>query len=315
MNTGLLQSLIEEDFGYEQEGMDWGRSEEHSSLVVNEKKQRWYWNSEGMGGDALAYLTKVRQVSKRAAEAILSGRGKMVGGAILKDENEQLIKPMEALVESLWQLGKTKRKYWYDRKLTDKTIDRYMLGAYDGWNLLPLYDNNQFINFQCRRDEPKKAIRYWYKIANFQPVLVNEGLLSLVDTVYITEGPIDSLLLNQEGIPAISHTGGAGYWTDKWFPLFNKVKRIFYISDNDDAGRQGAIKIAKALGQDRTFIYLFQDKPEKYDTGDYFKEGGNSKGFKEMVEKYSKNLFELGELNGRKTKSSGKIRGRFAKKY
>jgi len=315
MNTGLLQSLVEEDFGYEQEGMNWGRSETHSSLVVNEKKQRWYWNSEGMGGDALSYLTKIRLISRKAAESIIAGRGKMIGGAILKDEDERIVKPTERLVEALWRLGKNSREYWYHRKLTDQTIDRNMLGYYDGWSLLPLYVNDQFINFQCRRDEPEKAIRYWYKIANFRPVLINPTILNLVDTVYITEGPIDSLLLNQEGIPSISHTGGSGYWSDEWYPLFSKVKKIYYIADNDQAGKVGAVNVAKALGQERTYIYLFHNKDEKYDTGDFFRDGGNSKDFKEMVEKYSKNLFELGDLDGREAKSRNKIRRRPSKAY
>lgn len=308
MNTELLQSLVEEDFGYEKSGKDWGRSEEHSSLVVDERNQRWYWNSKDMGGDVEHYLILVRGLSKKAAEEILRAKGQIVGNSVLEDEDGIAVNPMEKLVDCLWELGKRNREYWYSRKLKDSTIDRYRLGFYNGWSLLPLYVNNKFVNFQCRRDFPKKLIRYWYKIPNFKPIIINSDILNLVDSIFITEGPVDSILLNQEGIPSISHTGGSGYWSDDWYPLFNRVKKIYYVADNDAPGRHAAVRVANSLGLYRTHIYLFGDeKPDKYDTGDYFKEGGNSKDFREMVIAGSRNLFELEELNGRKTKINYKV--------
>ncbi len=315
MNTGLLQSLVDEDFGYREEGREWGRADERSSLVINEEKQLWYWNAEGIGGDTKSYLMKIRGLSRKSAEELLSVRGKMVSGAILKDENDREIRPHEQLVNVLWELGKRNRQYWYTRKLTDKTIDRYRLGFYNGWSLIPLYDGEDFLNFQCRRDEPKKSIRLWYKIPDFRPVMINKELLSLVDVIYITEGPVDSILLNQEGLPSVSHTGGSGYWAEEWFSLFSRIKKIYYIADNDSAGKMGAIKVAKALGLDRTFVYLFDGKPEKYDSGDYFKDGGSAKEFKEMIERDSRNLYELGELDERKTKSRSKVYGRFPQTF
>jgi DNA primase len=139
----------------------------------------------------------------------------------------------------------------------------------------------------------------WYKIPGWTPVLVNGELLQLVDTIFITEGPVDALLLTQEGIPAVSHTGGAGYWNDVWFTAFNRVKKIYYICDNDDAGRHAGKKVAQSLGYDRVLLYNFVDKKEKYDTGDFFKDGGTGKDFREMVEQGSKNYFEIGDMNGK----------------
>lgn len=300
MNSGLLQVLVEEDYGYEKEGKNWGRAVEHSSLVVNEEAQKWYWNSEDMGGGVLDYLMKVRGLNKKAATEILDIRGKVLQGSFTEDVSLSSYRPYEKLVENLWELGKGNREYWHKRRLTDKTIDRYRLGFYDGWNLIPLYIGDTFVNFQCRRDEPEKRIKMWYKVPNWKPVLVNAEMLQLVDSVFITEGPVDAILLNQEGIPAVSHTGGSGYWGDDWFGHFSRVKKIYYITDNDDAGRGAARKVSKALGEDRTFIYLFEGKPEHYDTGDYFKEGGNAKDFKLMVEASSKNLCELGELHDKR---------------
>lgn len=296
MNNGLLQVLVEEDSGYKREGNNWGRSIEHSSLVVNEEAQRWFWNSENIGGTALDYLVLVRGLEKKAAEKILETRGRIITGSFFDPTNEEkFYMPQEKLVDLLWELGKGNRQYWYDRKLTDKTVDRFRLGFYNGWSLIPLYRNDVFINFQMRRDKPNKAITQWYKTEEWVPTLINQGILQFVDTVFITEGAVDALLLSQEGIPAVAQNTSA-FWSAEWFPLFSNVKKIYYIADNDKTGRNAAVRVAKGLGVDKVRIFQFKGKAEKYDTGDYFKEGGNAVEFRKMVEEQSQNLFEIGEL-------------------
>lgn len=303
MNNGLLQVLVEEDSGYVKEGKNWGRSEQHSSLVVNEEAQKWYWNSEQMGGGVLEYLIKVRGLNKAAATEILDTRGRIISGVAFEGEKQtQSFIPHEPLVNLLWELGKGNRDYWYDRKLTDSTIDKWRLGFYDGWNLIPLYMGDTFLNFQCRRDLPNKRIKMWYKIENWKPVMLNPELLQIVDTVWITEGPIDAILLNQEGISAVSHTGGGNYWGADWFHYFNRTKKIYYIADHDAVGMNAAIRIAKALGVDRTLIFDFEGKSDKYDTVDYFKEGGTAQELRKLVEENSKNLYEIGDFNERRTR-------------
>lgn len=302
MNNGLLQVLVEEDSGYVKEGRNWGRSEKHSSLVVNEEKQVWYWNSEQTGGGVLDYLVKVRGLTKKAAAEIVSIRGKILSGFI--EENQKVVygHAYEKMVNAFWSLGKSHREYWYERKLTDKTIDRYRLGYIDGWYTIPLYIGERFVNFQCRRDFPDKRIRMWYKLPDWKPVMLNPELLQLVDRVYITESPTDAILLNQEGIPTVSHTGGSGYWNPEWNVLFNRIEKIYYIADNDRPGILASERIAKSLGLYRTYIYRFEDEEKGYDAGDYFKAGGNAKELKSLVEGESKLLFEIGELNANRSR-------------
>lgn len=296
MSNGLLQVLVEEDGGYKREGNNWGRSLEHSSLVVNEEAQRWYWNSENMGGTALDYLILVRRMDRKTAEKVLDTRGKIITGSFLEKEEERYYIPQERLVDLLWELGKGNRQYWYDRCLTDKTIDRFRLGFYNDWFLIPMYKHDQFVNFQMRRDKPKKFITQWYRTEDWQPCLVNEGILSLVDTVFITEGTTDAILLSQEGIPAVAQNTSA-FWSQEWFPLFNRVKDIYYIADNDKAGRLAAERVARALGTSRVKIFQFIGQEEGYDTGKYFQEGGNAKDFRQLVQDNAENLFEIGVLN------------------
>lgn len=306
MENELLQSLINDDFGYRHEGRDWGRSEQHSSLVVNEKEQRWYWNSMGISGGILEYLTLVRKMSKNKAKELIARIGKF--STLPEETLKGDVLPYENLVDLLWNVGKNHREYWYKRCLTDSTIDRNLLGYYEGWSLLPLYEKGRFVNFQCRRDEPSKFIKYWYDNSSFKPTLVNEEILSLVDSIYITEGTVDSLLLTQEGLPSVASTGGSGYWDNNWFSLFSNIENIYYIADNDDSGKWASKKVAESLGTSRVKIFKFDGTDKGYDTVDYYRDGGTTENLKEMLRTNSKYLFETGEFNERKS-------GRNTKKY
>lgn len=313
--SGLLQSFIDEDFGYKHEGRNWGRSLEHSSLVVNESEQKWYWNSENKGGNVLQYLMSIRGLSRKSAEELISIKGKILGNVVYSGDRDEGHYAYEKLVNSLWEFGKENRDYWYDRCLSDKTIDRFRLGYYNGWSVIPLYVNGSFVNFQCRRDIPTKSMKSWYQSEMVSPVLMNAELLQLVDTIYVTEGTVDSLLLNQEGLPSVAHSGGAGYWNSEWYPLFSRVSKVYYIADNDKAGMWAAKRLANHLGQGKVLIYIFPTDKEKYDTVDFFRDGGTVEELKDKIEKDSRHCFEIGELNGRQTKSYNKAFGRLNKAY
>lgn len=294
----VLHDLIENDYGIKGSGR-WFSSEEHSSLVYDAEKDMFYWNSRDIKGNALDYLTKIRGMDLKSAKEFING---FFGTPKDQDKSFPTYVPYPKLVDALWMNGIGNRKYWYDRKLKDETIDRRRLGYYEGWNLIPLEVDGKFANFQMRRDEPEKKIKLWYRLDWWKPILINHEMLQLVDTIYITEGPVDAFLLTQEGIPAVSHTGGAGYWDSAWFPHFHRIKKIYYICDNDRVGREAGRKVAKNLGYDRVFLYNFVDKPEKYDSGDYFKDGGTPKEFREMVEKDSKNIYEIGAMNDNRSR-------------
>ncbi|KJU83642.1 hypothetical protein MBAV_004170 [Candidatus Magnetobacterium bavaricum] len=62
----------------------------------------------------------------------------------------------------------------------------------------------------------------------------------------ITEGEFKALLLNQLGIPAVSGTGGAGTWKNEWSECF-RGKDVIVAYDMDKAGKEGTLKVAKAL--------------------------------------------------------------------
>ncbi len=287
--SGLLQQLVSEDYGYENSSGIWGRSQQHDSLVVNEENQTWFWNSRGIKGDVIDYLVLVRGLSK--AKAREYARSVMSGGT---DKEPNAVYPYEKLIEVMWEAGKTNRDYWYKRHLRDDTIDRYRLGFYQGWYLIPIYHGSNFLNFQIRRDEPDKKIGKWYK--QMLPVLFNDGILPFTKKIYITEGTVDAILLNQEGLPAVSQMG-TNTWQVEWFEKFANIPEIIYIEDNDEAGRFASKAIANCLGLDRVKIVTWDGKPEKYDTVDFFREGGNIENLKNYIAENSKYLYEMETLH------------------
>ena len=287
MSNGLLQKLIDEDFGIEGRGK-WLHSVDHDSLVINSENETWFWNKTGQRGNVFDYLIQIRGMKKDQARNFLKNS---FGGF---SEIKESIEPQQAyekLVNVMWENGKTNREYWYKRCLSDDTIDRYKLGYFQGWNLIPIHLNGEFINFQIRRDEPEKRITNWYKHIADKPLFGSE-ILQFTKIVYITEGLVDSILLRQEGFPAVA-SYGVNYWKPEWFGLFSNMNEIYYLEDNDIAGRVGARTVAKALGLGRVKIVSFPEQREKNDTGDFFKDGGTKETFVEHVKNNSHYLFEL----------------------
>jgi len=293
----LLQTLIEEDYGYRSGGGVWGRSGEHDSLVLNEDKQLWFWNSKGIRGNAVDYLVLVRKMSSRSAKDYVNSRN----GLILDvREKEDASPPYEKLVDLMWNGGKNKREYWYGRCLTDETIDRFRLGHFDGWNLIPMFEDGVFKNFQCRREVPAKRIKAWY--THVPPILFNSEILPFLKTVYMTEGTVDAILLNQLGLPAIS-ASGTNIWIPEWFSKFSKIHTVYYVEDSDSAGRVASRRITKNLGASRVRIVSYEGhENDKFDTVDFFRAGNKKEDFLECVNSTSKFLFEMEESNGKQYK-------------
>lgn len=285
MSLELLESLIESDFGYKGNS-NWGKSDEHSSLVVDRRKERWFWNSKGWSGDVVDYLMLVRGMKKKDALEFIKGLPSYKNPI---SENSTSETPYEKLVDFLWDNGKTTRDYWYKRGLQDNIIDRFSLGFYKDWFTIPIYVDGVFRNFQCRREIPEKRIKAWYK--DVGPLLFNSSILQFVSKVYITEGPVDAILLTQLGFPAISHNAGAEGWRDEWFKYFFKAKEVIYIADNDAPGKRAAIKVSKSLGEGRVKTLIFSDKPDKYDFVDFIRDGGTIEEFLDR-ESHSKYSFE-----------------------
>jgi len=291
-NGEILKELVGEDYGLTGYG-NWFRAREHNSLVIDYESGIFFWNSKELIGNPKDYLTKVRKMSETDAIEYLKmyGDDTQVSTFYVEKVEEDAPVIYQKLVEILWTTGKTDRKYWYDRLITDATIDRFKLGFYKGWYTVPFFYGDQMVNIQKRRDEPEKRIKAWYR--GVRPVLFNRDIMNITSMVVMTEGLVDAILLNQYGIPAISKVGGSSTWNDEWLKFFDRQKRIYLVFDNDEAGRKGAIRFASKLGEYRCRVYTFEGYPEKYDIIDFFRDEGTAEEFKDLVFNNSKYSFEI----------------------
>ncbi len=152
--------------------------------------------------------------------------------------------------------------------------------------------NGTLLNFQLRRDTPDKRIKSWY--SGVGPILFNSDILRMGNSVVITESPTDAMLLSQRGIPGVvSSSIGSVHWSPVWFKYFLDKRDIYIVYDNDKPGRKGASQVAKALGQNRCFVYNFEEYPEKYDLGDWLADPANKDiQVGDFLEKKSRRIFE-----------------------
>jgi 5S rRNA maturation endonuclease (ribonuclease M5) len=285
--SSKVASLVKEDFGIKGTGR-WLKGIVHDSLVVDTEKDMFFWNKKNIYGGPLEYLLFVRKVPVHLAKEMVRG----INDAVLYNEygDSNNVIPYEKLVNTLYIRGKENRNYWYNRLLTDSTIDLFKLGYFNGWYTIPVYENGLLNNIQMRRDEPEKKIIPWYRKP---PSLFNSDILSIVDEIILTEGVVDSILLNQYGIPAMSKVTGANGWLQEWGRFFIRTNRIYLLFDNDDAGRNGAKRISEFLGQYKCKIYTFEGFKEKYDVIDFFRDGNSKKDFKELIYNESRFTFEI----------------------
>jgi DNA primase len=290
-NTLILETLINEDFGLRaKENSRWGKSEDHSSLVLDRDRSIFFWNSQEIVGDSLTYLQKVRHLSFRDSVEILRKMEYEGTHTWTLEENEE-VTVFPKLVEIFWEMGKNHRDYFYRRGLTDSTIDRFSLGFYNGWSTVPFFEDGTFRNFQFRMDTPSKRIKSYYK--GLGALLFNSDILRLVDEVYFVEGPVDAMILLQNGIPAVSSNIGGGF-RKEWYSRFLNVDRIWICFDRDSAGDNESKKLAKFFGEYRCKLYNFWDFEEPtYDPVDYFRDGHTGEELIGLVKEKSRYVFEL----------------------
>lgn len=269
----VLEKLIGKDFTLQRRGEKYLTTKEHDSLIIDLEKDIFYWNSKNIAGNAITWLTQIKGMSFSEARKFLSAFENYSDTIVytIKDKTEEkdiIIYPK--LVTIFWENGLTNREYWYNRLLTDNTINRFQLGFYNGWYAIPFFEDGTFKNFQLRREQPNKMIKSYYR--GMGPLLFNSDILKIVEKVYITEGVVDAIFLNQIGYPAISHNIGAGWNHKSWYSYFLRQKEIIYIADNDAPGIKAAIKVANSLGKTRVKIATFKSYPDKCDTISFFRD-------------------------------------------
>jgi DNA primase len=173
------------------------------------------------------------------------------------------------------------------RGIANTVIDLYLLGWNGSRIAIPILDRNgEFAFFKLARDpddntdSPKMlatpgahaALYGWERI-----VVKREQII-------ICEGEFDRLVLESRGFAAVTSTGGALTFRPEWAEAFRGIPNIFICFDNDDAGHEGAERVAQLIPCAR-IVQLPEEVGEGGDVTDYFVRLGESgEEFRELLE-------------------------------
>jgi len=264
--------LVNEDFVLVRKG-DYFTTEEHDSLIIDPSKGLFFWNSRSLFGGPIDYLMKVRELSYYDAINVLLTTPEVSElNDLIKDKRVQ--KPNIALVQVFHNYGKDYRDYWYiKRGYTDETIDKFKLGFTGKEWVIPLFHEGEFKNFQRRFQYLGRwQVRMFYEGLGRIPFNFDQ-LPDPKENVYITESPVDAMILCQNGHYAISHNAGAAGWDHEWSAKLLYHENVFIVFDNDDAGLYGARRTSKFLQHNAKIAIWPPRFPDKYDITDLYKSG------------------------------------------
>jgi len=158
------------------------------------------------------------------------------------------------------------------RGLKEETIKKFKIG----WNqaiTIPIFDeNNNLVNIRYRLDPDKTGDqKYWNTTGYGEARLFNISVLKKVkDCVVVAEGEFDAMVLDQNGIPAVSGTCGARTFKEEWAKYFKEIKTVYLCYDTDKEGKEGAEKTASILNRKVKIINLPHKKDKKIDITEYF---------------------------------------------
>jgi DNA primase len=150
------------------------------------------------------------------------------------------------------QLPDAVRRYLTRRGVAEELIHRYLLG-WDGRRItIPIWNRNREIAFFKLAKNPFDRSKSPKMIASRRSHVELYGwdtLLRQPQRVVICEGEFDRLVLESNGFPAVTSTGGAGAFEEEWASHFTAIRDVYVCFDNDEAGADGARRVMSLLAR------------------------------------------------------------------
>lgn len=173
------------------------------------------------------------------------------------------------------------------RGLDRKTIVEWELGWDGSRYTIPIRDKDgELLNVRRYKLNAGVSDKMLNLPGHGSAALYRPDILAANDDIVITEGEMDCILLNQYGVPAITHTAGAATFRPNWAGEFTG-KNVWVAYDNDDAGRKGAKKVEQILAAFADNVYTIEIPiPAKgSDITDYLhKEGHSATEFRALMQ-------------------------------
>lgn len=236
-----LVELIDETYELEPDGHRYWRSVEHDSLVVDSDRQKFYFNSRGLSGDAIDWCVLIGGLSFKEAVAYLGGVDRSFNPRPRPTPSKPVNMAVDAIHyhQSLLSHKARAMALQKERGLRLATILKARLGWYagvmgGGWTI-PYFvgDGDNFcsgIKVRLLQGDIRYRALPGSRFGLYQPVPLQGP------RVFIVEGEIKLLHLVQLGGVAVA-TNNRGFRREWASKLTSKSGLVIYaIRDNDLGG-------------------------------------------------------------------------------
>lgn len=186
--------------------------------------------------------------------------------------------------------------YLNQRAIPDDIINKHKIGWNGSAITIPIYNKEGEASFFKYRKDPKDQsdkAKYWCDTGVSPELYGWENVKSGRSPIVICEGELDRLVLEANGIPAITSTNGAKSFKEEWIPSLSDIPEVYICFDNDDTGMDTSQKIAKALP--RIKIIVIPKENNMKDITDFFIFNG-IEDFKKLMEE-AKSLEDIEKEN------------------
>jgi len=212
------------------------------------------------------------------------------GSAQPLPDDEEIRRWVEALQKSPTMLGKMKEQ----RGLSEATIEKFEIGWHKDRYTIPVRDADGVLqNVRRYKINATKAADKMMNLAGHGEARLFLPWMLAEPEIIITEGELDAIIGQEHGLPTMSHTAGASVWKPQWNPLFQE-KTVFICYDVDDAGVNGALKVAAGVSRYAKAVYIIRlPLPVKgSDVTNFFVDQGyTTKDFLELMEEARKSPY------------------------
>src|SRR5947208_2640398 len=164
------------------------------------------------------------------------------------------------------------RQYLNGRGIPDESIDLNLIG-WNGWRItIPiLADDGKVAFFKQAKDPDDKSespkMIAWPK--GHLELYGRENLQGNPNQIVICEGEFDRLVLEANGFKAVTSTAGARTFKKEWAKEFENISDVYVCFDNDEPGRQGALRVARLIPHAK-IVELPPEVGEGGDVTDFF---------------------------------------------
>ncbi len=146
------------------------------------------------------------------------------------------------------------REYLNHRGILDAVIDLHLLG-WDGQRItIPIFDRDgrlAFFKLAKDPDDPAPGPKMMTSPGASADLYGWERARAKPCRILICEGEFDRLVLESNGLAAVTSTGGAGVFRQEWADEFAPIPEVYVCFDRDEAGRKGALRVARMIPQTR----------------------------------------------------------------